>query len=133
MVGPGSSGPVSGLLSRTTSAVISLLMLAMARGSSVPLVAQMPLADAPRYSSAPEMLIDEAPSGGSAMTAAAGTGTWGDCHVTTGALSGAVRAHPTYAPDAASTTAITIATTVRIRRRRNRDSASARPYTTSPW
>jgi hypothetical protein len=48
IVGPASSTPDSGFALRMTIAVISLLMLAIGRGPSPPLVCQMPLAVAPR-------------------------------------------------------------------------------------
>ena len=71
-------------------------MLAMERGSPVPLVAQMPLAVGPRYASPPDTLIAAAPCDGRARAAAAGAATTGALETTaSGAASGAFSAQPT--------------------------------------
>src|SRR3546814_17888823 len=78
-------------------------MLASGRGSSVPLVAQIPPAAAPRYSSAPETLIADAPSAGSAREAATDAATSGVCEVTVGSATGAVCVPATEPPVAERT------------------------------
>src|SRR6478735_5313906 len=99
---------------------MTLVMLAIDCGSLVPLVAQMPLASAPRYSSPPATAIAEAPVDGRATAAAAGTVTGGFCVSTSGALTGAVSAHHTYPLGTASSTTSTIAVTIQPMRRRRR-------------
>src|SRR5690606_30108843 len=106
-VGPGSSDAASGFASRITSAVMSLVMLAMGRDSSAPEVAQIPAASAPRYSSAPATLIAHEPSGGVRIVAGAGgSGARSVVVSTVRAGSGAERLTPTYPPTIPTTTSV---------------------------
>ena len=126
MSGPGSSEPDSGFTLRITIAVMSFVMLAIERGSSPPLAIQLPDASAGRYSSAPETLIIDAPSGDIAIAAGGPGATSGTWEVEDAAATGAFDAHATYpvvSPSRATTTTAVMMSTRRRRERRTCGSA----------
>ncbi|MCX6502652.1 MAG: hypothetical protein NT132_09650 [Microbacterium sp.] len=105
---------------------MSLLMLAMGRASSVPLVAQIPLASGPRYASPPVTLIADAPSAGSISAAAGPAAAVGASAMATGSLNGAFSAHAVYPPGTPTTRASTTAVMIHPRLRRRRRRAGSR-------